>query len=113
MGLYGFAGDDLPDSKLAGLFVLDPPLDSYFMALTPDAAVARRILNPSVAAVLAEWTTRRPLRTVQIGSAEHLVVLFSPNGVYAATPHLLDEYQLAKLAAAGAELVKAQHQEGL
>jgi hypothetical protein len=113
MALYGFAGDDLPDSKRAGLFELDPPLDSYFMALTPDAAVARRILNPSATAVLAEWVTRRPLRTVQIGSVEHLVVLFSPNGVYAATPHLLDESQLAELAAAGAELVKAQRQEGL
>jgi hypothetical protein len=113
IALYGFTGDDLPDSNRAGLLDLDPPLGSYFMAMTPDAAAARRILNPSVAEVLAEWASRHPLKSLQIWNSTQLVVLFSPNGIYAATPHLLDESQLAELAAAGAELVKAQRQEGL
>jgi hypothetical protein len=35
-------------------------------------------------------------------------VLFSPGGVYAATPGTLDPARLAELAAIGTELVKAQ-----
>ena len=108
MALYGFSGDELPDSNRAGLFALDPPLDSYFMALTPDATAARRILNPSVAESLAGWASRHPLKVVQTRTSTQLVVLFSPNGVYAATPNLLDESQLAGLAATGAELVKVR-----
>jgi hypothetical protein len=113
MARYGFAGEDLPDSNLARVLPLDPPLDSHFMALSPDASAARRILNPSVAEALDEWASRHPLRAVQVGSAaEQLVVLFSPSGVYAATPRLLDPSHLAELAATGAELVKAQRREG-
>ena len=113
MALYGFAGEDLPDSNLAELLPLEPPLDSHFTALSPDASAARQILNPSVAEVLDEWASRHPLRAVQVGNAaEQLVVLFSPSGVYAATPRLLDPSQLAELAATGAELVNAQRRDG-
>jgi hypothetical protein len=113
MALYGFAGEDLPDSNRANVLPLDPPLDCHFMALSPDASAARQTLNPSVARTLTEWASRHPLPTVQIGSvAAQLVVLFSPSGVYVATPRLLDQHQLAELAATGAELVNAQRREG-
>jgi hypothetical protein len=112
MALYGFAGEDLPDSNLARTLPLDPPLDEHFMALSPDAAAARQVLNPSVAAALNEWASRHPLRAVQVGAAAQLVVLFAPRGVYAATPRLLDQSQLAELAATGAVLVNAQRREG-
>jgi hypothetical protein len=113
MALYGFAREDLPDANLAQVLALGPPLDAHFMALSPDASAARQILNPSVANALDGWAARHPLGAIQVGSAaEQLVVLFSPSGVYAATPRLLDEYQLAELAATGAELVKAQRRKG-
>src|SRR5262249_53811424 len=101
MALYGFTGQDLPGSDQAEVLPLDPPLDSNFMALSPDASAAREILSPSVAVALDAWAARHPLGAVQVGSPAQLVVLFSPVGVYAATPRLLDPSQLAELAATG------------
>jgi hypothetical protein len=112
MDLHGFVGDDVPGSNLAKLLTLDPPLDRSFVALSPDAAEARQILNPPVAEALADWAAHHPLETNQAGNAPApLVVLFSPGGVYAATRSELDPSRLAELAATGAKLVKAQRLE--
>jgi hypothetical protein len=109
LGLYGFGGDVAPGSDLADLLALDPRLDQHFMAFSPDPSSARQILNPWVAQPLADWATRHPLQTVQAGNAPgQLVVLYSPNGVYAATMGTLDQQRLDELAAIGVELVKSQ-----
>ena len=109
MALYGFVGDDVPGSNAATIVGLDPPLDREFTAISPDAATARQILNPPVARALVDWAARHPLKTIQSGNtSEQLAVLFSPSGVYAATPGTLDPARLAELAATGTELVKAQ-----
>jgi hypothetical protein len=112
MALHGFVGNELPGSNLARRLALDPLLEGSFLAFSPNAAEARRILNPSVAEALADWAARHPLETNQAGNGPApLVVLFSPNGVYAATRSELDPARLAELAATAAELVKAQQRK--
>lgn len=112
LALYGFAGEDLPDSNQAKLLPLDPPLDSHFMGLSPDPSVARKILSPRVADTLDDWAAGHPVKTVQTGNAsEQLVVLFSPRGLYVATLGLVDPSRLAELTAIGVELVKAQNKQ--
>jgi hypothetical protein len=112
MALYGFVGESVPGSELADALALDPPLDRYFVAFSPDPSAARLVLNSSVAEALAGWAVRHPLKAVQAGNVPgQLVVLYSPDGVYAATRGLLDPSGIEELAGTGVELVKAQRPE--
>ncbi len=110
MSLYGFSASDTPNLSQADTYAsLSPELDTHFTAFTNDPAESRQILNPWMQNPLAAWGERHPLKQFQ-GSAgfSQIVVLFSPNGVYIATPTTLQPEQLEEITKLGVELVKSQ-----
>ncbi len=110
VGLYGFSSEDTPGLSAAEVLPsLDPQLDSHFSAFTSDSGAARQILNPWIAAPLADWATRYPLKQVQKpGLFGQLVVLFSPRGVYVASLGTMIPEAVEELTNLGVELVKTQ-----
>ncbi len=109
ISMYGFKENDVPNmSRAETLASVSPQLDTHFTAFTSNPAEARQILNPWVQRPLADWGERYPLKQFQTGVAAQLVVLFSPNGVYAARMGILQPEQMEELTAIGVEMVKAQ-----
>jgi hypothetical protein len=110
IGMYGFRGEDTPGLNTAEVLPsLDPHLDSHFSAFASDPGTARQILNPWIAAPLADWATRYPLKQLQKpGLFGQLVVLFSPRGVYVASLGTMIPEALEELTNLGVELVKTQ-----
>jgi hypothetical protein len=110
IGLYGFGSEDTPDLNSAEVLPgLNPQLEPHFSAFTSDAGVARQILNAWIAAPLADWATRYPLKQVQKpGLFGQLVVLFSPRGVYVANLGTMIPEAVDELTTLGVALVKTQ-----
>ncbi len=110
IGLYGFNGDDTPGLNAAEVLPsLDPQLDSHFSAFTSDPGAARQILNPWIAAPLADWAMRYPLKQIQKpGLFGQLVILFSPRGVYVASLGTMIPEAVEELTNLGVELIKTQ-----
>ncbi len=110
IGLYGFSGEDTPGLTAAEVLTsLDPQLDSHFSAFTSDPGAARQILNPWIAAPLADWALRYPLKQVQKpGLFGQLAILFSPRGVYVASLGTMIPEAVEELTNLGVELVKTQ-----
>ena len=108
--MYGFGSEDTPGLNSGEVLpTLGPQLESHFSAFTSDPGAARQILNPWIAAPLADWATRYPLKQVQKpGLFGQLVVLFSPRGVYIASLGTMIPEAVEELANLGAELVKTQ-----
>lgn len=107
---YGFRGEDVPGSAEGEMIDLDRRLGRDFVAFSPDPFAADRILNPRVVEVLEDWAEYHPLQMIQVAgkSLGQLVVLFSPDGVYAATIKVGDSSQLEELVDTGVRLVKGQ-----
>jgi hypothetical protein len=110
ISLYGFTPADTPNiAQAAPLSPVPPLIDFNFTAFTNNPAEAREILNPWTQNPLAEWAQRHPLKQFQpSGSISQLVVLFSPNGVYAATLGTLQPDQVTELTDLGVEMVRTQ-----
>lgn len=111
IALYGFSNTDTPNLAHAELYAgLSPALDTHFMAFASDAIEARQLLNPWMQNPLAAWGARYPLKQFHQSAAGYsqIVVLYSPNGVYIATPTLLNPDEVNEVAALGVELVKSQ-----
>jgi hypothetical protein len=110
LSLHGFSPEDTPGLKQAVILApLEPALERHFMAYTGSPASAHQLLNSRVAAQLAGWAARYPLKQPQRGSGSgQLMTLFGPNGVYLTTLNLLQPNQAYELASLGVELVKSQ-----
>jgi hypothetical protein len=113
LSLHGFSPEDTPGLEQAGpLAPLEPALENHFMAYTNAPSSAHRLLNAKVAAQLAAWAARYPLKTRSKGSGySQLMTLFGPNGVYLATLNLQPN-QARELVSLGLELVNS-HSAGL
>ncbi|RPI10531.1 MAG: hypothetical protein EHM65_08015 [Acidobacteriales bacterium] len=110
LSLHGFSPEDTPALEQAvTLAPLEPALERHFMAYTNSPSSAHQLLNSRVAAQLADWAARYPLKQLQRGSGNgQLMTLFGPNGVYLATLNLLQPDQAHELVSLGVELVKSQ-----
>jgi len=110
LSLHGFSPEDTPGLEQAvALAPLEPAIERHFMAYTNSPPSARLLLNARVAAQLADWAARYPLKQSQRGSGYgQLMTLFGPNGVYLATLNLLQPDQAHELVSLGLELVKSQ-----
>jgi hypothetical protein len=109
LSLHGFSPEDTPGLERAvTLAPLEPALERHFMAYTNSPSVAHQLLNSRVAAQLANWAARYPLKQLQGGSrCGQLMTLFGPNGVYLATLSLLQPNQAHEIVSLGVELVKS------
>jgi hypothetical protein len=109
LSLHGFSPEDTPGLEQAGpLAPLEPALEKHFMAYTNSPSSAHRMLNAKVAAQLAAWAARYPLKTRSKGSGcSQLMTLFGPGGVYLATLNLLQPNQARELVSLGLELVNS------
>jgi hypothetical protein len=110
ISLYGFKADDVPNiSRATPLTPVPPLIDFHFTAFTNNETESRQILNPWTQNPLAEWAQRHPLQQLQPkGALSQLVVLFSPNGVYAAMLGILQPGQVEELTDLGVEMVRTQ-----
>ncbi len=110
LSLHGFSPEDTPGLEQAvTLAPLEPAIERHFMAYTNSPLSAPQLLNSRVAAQLADWAARNPLKQLQRGSGNgQLMTLFGPNGVYLATLNLLQPNQAYELVSLGVELVKSQ-----
>ena len=110
MRIYGFGEDDCPELNAAA--VLDPlpePLEACFSSLTNIPSDAQQILNSGVAAALADWARRYPLKTFQRHPVfGQLVVMFSPRGVYIASMGTMIPEAVEEMTRLGVALIKAQ-----
>jgi hypothetical protein len=108
LSLHGFSPADTPGlEQAAALAPLEPAFESHFMAYTNSPSSAHQLLNSRVAAQLADWARRYPLKQLQSGSGSgQLMTLFGPNGVYLATLNLLQPKQAHEIVSLGVELVK-------
>jgi hypothetical protein len=111
LSLHGFSPEDTPGLEQAvTLAPLEPALERHFMAYTNSPSSAHQLLNSRVAAQLADWAARYPLKQSQRGSGYgQLMTLFGPNGVYLATLNLLQPNQAHELVSLGVELVKRSY----
>lgn len=116
MATYGFTENDAPGKGRADLLDV-AELEPHFMALSTDGSVAGQILNASAVRALADWGELHSCgpglvsdraKFGQLVKLGQLVVLYSPNGVYAATIGTLNSSQIDELAATGVRLVNAQ-----
>lgn len=110
LSLHGFSPEDTPGLEQAvALAPLEPALERHFMAYTNSPSSAHQLLNSRIAAQLADWAARYPLKQLQRGSGYgQLMTLFGPNGVYLATLNLLQPNQAHELVSLGVELVRSQ-----
>jgi hypothetical protein len=95
--------------EAAPLGPLDPVLERDFMAYSGAPDAARQMLNSRVAAVLADWAERHPMRQLQqMPSCGQLTVLIGPGGVHLAPiGDFLKPDQVDELAALGSALVRS------
>jgi len=107
---HGFRPEDAPGLDGAvTLQPLDPAIENHFMAYTNSPDGARPLLNATVVMQMAKWAGRFPLKPAQAGGRySQLMVLFGPNGISAATNHLLEPSQIYELISLGVELAKSQ-----
>ena len=114
IGLYGFGSEDTPGLETAEILEpLEANLEPHFSAFTSDPAAARQLLTPWVAAPLADWAGRYPLKQVQPqGIFGQLVVLFSPVGTYVASMGIMIPEAVEELTNLGVALVKTQGSSG-
>lgn len=110
LSLHGFSPEDTPGLEQAvALAPLEPALERHFMAYTNSPSSAHQLLNSRVAAQLADWAARYPLKQLQRGSGYgQLMTLFGPNGVFLATLNLSQPNQAHELVSLGVELVRSQ-----
>ncbi len=112
LAVYGFGPDDTPGLDTAQpVASSDPQLDQYFMTLTNDPYAARQLLTPWAVAPLVQWAEQHPMPQVQVVRSDRpaqLVVLFSPQGVYAACFAAASPDQIDALTRLGVELGHAQ-----
>lgn len=110
LSLHGFSPEDTPGlEQTVPLALLEPALERHFMAYTNSPSSAHQLLNFRVAAQLAAWAARYPLKQSQKGSGYgQVMILFGPNGVYLVTLNLLQLNQAHELVSLGVELVKSQ-----
>jgi hypothetical protein len=112
LAMYGFGPDDTPGLDTAQpVASSDPQLDQYFMTLTNDPYTARQLLTPWVVSPLVQWAEQHPMAQVQVARPDRpaqLVVLFSPQGVYAACFAAASPEHIDALTRLGVELVRAQ-----
>ena len=110
MAIYGFSGEDTPGAAKAEVVKpLDASLEPYFTAFSSVSGIARQTLNPQAAALLADWASRYPYKTLQgRGVFGQLAVLFSPRGVYVASLGTMIPEAVEELTTLGVGLVKAQ-----
>jgi len=110
LSLHGFSPEDTPGlDQAVPLVPLEPALERHFLAYTNAPSSAQPLLNARVAAQLADWAARYPLKPLSRGSAnDQLMTLFGPNGVCLATLNLSNPNQAHELVALGVELVKSQ-----
>jgi hypothetical protein len=110
LSLHGFSPEDTPGLEQAvTLAPLEPALERHFMGYTNAPSSAHQLLNSRVAAQLADWAARYPVKQSQRGSGNgQLMTLFGPNGIYLATLNLLQPGQAHELVSLGVELVKGQ-----
>lgn len=110
LSLHGFSPEDTPGLEQAKILApLEPALERHFMAYTNSPSSAQHLLNSRVAAQLADWAARYPLKQSQRKSGYgQLMTLFGPNGVYMTTLNLLQPSQAHELVTLGVELVKLQ-----
>ena len=112
LAVYGFGPDDTPGLDTAQpVASSDPQLDQHFMTLTNDPYTARQLLTPWVVSPLVQWAEQHPMQQIQVARPDRpaqLVVLFSPQGVYAACFAAATPEHIDALARLGAELVRAQ-----
>ncbi len=116
LAVYGFGPADTPGLETAQpVASSDPQFDQYFMTLASDAYTARQLLTPWVMSPLVQWAEQHPMPQVQVVRSDRpaqLVVLFSPQGVYAACFAAASPEQIDALAQLGTELVRAQGSSG-
>jgi hypothetical protein len=110
LALYGFDLFETPNLASARSHkIISPSLGNHFMAFTSDTTETRQILNPWVQNPLAAWAEKYPLQQFQSAARfSQIVVLFNLNGVYIATPGVLQADQVEEIARLGAALVKSQ-----
>jgi hypothetical protein len=110
LSLHGFSPEDTTGLEQAvTLDLLEPAIEHHFMAYTNSPSSAHQLLNSRVAAQLADWAARYPLKQFQrrLGDGQ-LMTLFGPNGVYLATLNMQQPNQAHELVSLGVELVKSQ-----
>jgi len=107
---HGFMPEDAPGlDRAVTMQPLDPAIENSFITYTNAPDLARPLLNATVVMQTAKWAGRFPLKSAQSGGRySQLMLLFGPNGVYAATNHLLEPGQIYELISLGVELVKSQ-----
>ncbi len=110
LALYGFDLFETPNLASAQMYKsLSAALAKNFTAFTSDPTEARQILNPWTQKPLAQWGENYPLRQFQSGTRfSQIAILFNFNGVYIATPGVLQASQTDEVARLGVELVKSQ-----
>lgn len=110
LSLHGFSPEDTPGlDQAVTLAPLEPAVERHFLAYTNSPPSAHQLLNSRVAAQLADWGARYPLKQMQRGAGHgQLMALFGPTGIYLATLNLLRPGQAHELVSLGVELVKSQ-----
>jgi hypothetical protein len=110
LSLHGFSPEDAPGLEQAVILApLEPAIERHFMAYTNSPSSAHQLLNSRVAAQLADWAARYPLKRLQAGSGNgQLMTLFGPTGVHLASLNLLQPCQAHELVSLGVELVTSQ-----
>ena len=107
LSLHGFSPEDTPGmEQIVPLAPLELALERNFMAYTNSPSSAHPLLNSRVAAQLADWGARYPLKSQKGSGYGQLMTLFGPNGVCLATLNLLESNQAHELVSMGVELVK-------
>lgn len=110
LSLHGFSPEDTPGlDQAVTLYPLEPAVERHFTAYTDSPSSALHLLNSRVAAQLADWGARYPLKQMQRGSGHgQLMALFGPTGICLATLNLLQPSQVHELVSLGVVLVKSQ-----
>jgi hypothetical protein len=111
LNVYGFGPADTPGIEAAVVLSdVDPALARSFSVYTSTPDSARRILTGGTVAALADWARRYPLKTITNNSQafSQLVVMFSPQGVYAASLGTMIPEAVEEMTRLGSELVKNQ-----
>jgi hypothetical protein len=109
--VYGFGSDDTPGIETAEVInVDDPELARTFTVYTNTPDGTRQVLNMATVASLVDWARRYPLKTINSSNQvfTQLVVMYSPNGVYAASMGTMIPEAVEEMARLGTELVKSQ-----
>ncbi len=110
LSLHGFSPEDTPGLEQAvNLAPLEPALERHYMAYADSSSPAHPLLTTNVAAQLADWAARHPLKQLRRGSGGgQLMVLFGPQGVHLATLNLKQSEQAREIVTLGVDLVRSR-----